>query len=87
MKMTEKGDSVNKEEIKAIFKEVLDEKMTEFWVDREVHYQHHEFLSSLIKWVENTKHTIFGTIVKTFVIGIIGLILLGFIFWGKGHFK
>ncbi len=78
---------MDKEDIKAAFTEVLNEKMTEFWIDREVHYQHHEFLGSMIKWADRIQKKACSSAINIIVGAIFVLLLLGFIFWGKGHLK
>jgi hypothetical protein len=78
---------MQKELIKQAVKEALQEEIKPFYVDREIHYQHHEFIGELIQWSNKIKTTAIGTIVRTLIWGLIGLIILGFIFWGKGHFK
>lgn len=78
---------MDKDEIKNALKEVLDEEIKPFYVDREIHYQHHEFVRELMDWSSKFKNSFFSTIAKGFAIVIFVLMLLGFIFWGKGHFK
>lgn len=78
---------MEKQELKDALKEVLDEEIKPFYVDREIHYQHHQFIDGLIEWSSKFKNSFFSTIAKGFAIVIFSLMLLGFIFWGKGHFK
>lgn len=71
--------------IKEAVKEALKEELGQFYIQREEHYQHHLFIAQMIKWSENIKFKILGVIIKAIVIGIIALIVGGFIFWGKSH--
>lgn len=63
------------DEIKIAVKDAIDERMSEFFVDREVHYKHHEFVGRMISWTDNISSALVSSIVKA-VVGII-LILLG----------
>lgn len=62
-------------------------KMIEpFYIDRETHYQHHQFMKSFMGWMDKTQSIVLKTVVTVFVLGVIGLVILGFIFWGKEKF-
>jgi len=80
-------DETSRNEMKALVKEAMDDKLRDFWVDREEHYQHHKFIAEFIQWLETCKSTITKTVVRGIVLTIIGLIILGFIFWGKTNIK
>ena len=71
---------MTKEELKSTMEEVLDSRLKEFWVDRELHYKHHEFIDRWMKWSDDVNKTIWRSIIKYVVIFIMGLIALGF-FW------
>ncbi|MDP2167978.1 MAG: hypothetical protein Q8J64_06580 [Thermodesulfovibrionales bacterium] len=73
--------------MKAAVREAMDEKLGEFFVAREEHYQHHQFVKELIHWTETAKGTACSTISRGLVVVFFSLVILGFIFWGKGHFK
>ena len=64
----------------------IDAKLGQFYIDRETHYQDHEFVQSLRKWTEEAKGTVLRAVVKTVVAAGFFLLLFGFIVWGKGHF-
>lgn len=71
------------DQIKAAVKEVMDERMKEFYIEREKHYQHHQFLEGFIAWTSSIKSTVLKTIVGLVVTALIGLVVLGFAVWGK----
>jgi hypothetical protein len=75
------------ENIKQALREVLEEKSKEFWIDRETHYKHHEWLTCIITWSDHCKSTALQTVVRCIVYGLIGLVIFGFIFWGSKNFK
>jgi hypothetical protein len=75
------------EQIKSAVREVLEEKSKEFWIDRETHYKQHEWLGCAIKWAEDIKSTTLKALARCVVYAAIGLMLLGFVFWGSKNFK
>lgn len=77
----------DKEIIKEAIRELLEEENKSFFVERESHYQDHLFIKDMRDWCEGIKSTFWKTTAKAVVMGIIGLLILGFIFWGKGHLK
>ena len=54
-----------------------------FHVDRETHYQDHQFLKELREWVGSIKSTTIRTVVAAIVLAVVGLLIGGFILWGK----
>jgi hypothetical protein len=77
------SDDVEYDEIKAAVKEVMDVRMKEFYIDREEHYQDHQFLKGLREWSDGIKSTTIKTLVTLVVTALIGFVVLGFIVWGK----
>lgn len=75
------------EAVKIAVKEALNEGVKDFYIEREMHYQHHMFMSDMIKFFEKTKSTVCGTITKIVITALVGLVALGVIFFGKGHMK
>lgn len=75
---------MTKDELKSAVGEAIDEKLSQFWVDRETHYEHHKFIGSWIAWFEDANKTIWRTVIRAFVIFIIGLIALGALLKYKG---
>lgn len=71
------------DQIKAAVKEVMDERMKEFYIDRETHYQDHQFLKGLREWTASIRSTTIRTIISLFVTALIGFLVLGFVVWGK----
>lgn len=78
---------MDKEIIKQAVGEVIDEKLAGFWIEREKHYQHHQFIEEWIQWLGRCKSTTIKAIVNSLVYGAIGLLVLGFVFWGKANLK
>jgi len=68
---------MTRDEIKSAVAEAIDEKLNQFWVDRELHYKHHEFIDKWMKWSNDMSKTIWHTIIKTIVLGLLGLLALG----------
>ncbi|MEP9411525.1 MAG: hypothetical protein HRF42_08980 [Candidatus Brocadia sp.] len=64
------------DQLKAVIKEALDERIKEFYIDRETHYQDHQFIKELRDWTESIKSTTIKTVVGLFVAALIGLLLL-----------
>lgn len=81
MAMTEE----DKEDIKTIVREANKEQMADFYVEREQHYQHHEFIKRLMDWSDRISNTAVRSIVHAIIIFILGLILLGFFVYGGKH--
>ncbi len=77
----------NYDGIKKAVAEAMSESMKDFYIDREKHYQHHEFLSGLIEWSQNWKSTCMKAIANAIIGGIIFLLLLGYIAWGEKAFR
>ena len=73
------------EEITKAVELAIDKKLGQFYIDRETHYQDHLFLRELRKWSEEVKGTVLRTTLKFVVASLIGLLILGFILWGKKH--
>lgn len=62
---------------------VMDDKLKAFYVERERHYRHHQWIERMMQWTESCKSTILQTITKCFVVAVIGLVVLGFVMWGS----
>jgi len=77
---------VDEETIKRIIKTAMEESLDKYYVDRETHYQHHVWLKQLIDWSNNIKSSFWGTLVKSFVCGLMALLVLGFIAFGYKNF-
>lgn len=75
------------DEIKDAVKDALKEELGEFNISREIHYEDHKFIGALREWMGEIKATAVKTIVRGAISIVFILIFLGFVFWGKGHFK
>lgn len=76
--------ALSKEDLTAIaetIKSSIKDEVKEFYVDRETHYKHHEFVGGLIEALNNIKNSATRTITTVIVLGLLGLIALGF--WMK----
>lgn len=73
---------ITKEEIISAVKDTLNEEVKAFYVDREKHWDDHQFLGGFRKWIDDTKSMAWKTVIGAVVMGIIGLLVLGFAFWG-----
>jgi hypothetical protein len=78
---------VDHDSIKAAVTEAIQEQMRDFYVDREKHYQHHEFLESLIRWRDSCKSTCMKAVANMLIASILGLLVLGFLAWGGKALK
>lgn len=63
---------LTKEDIKAIFKEVVSEERKAFWVDAETHWMDHAFVASVRKSGEVIKKTTLRVTVGAVITGAIG---------------
>ena len=75
------------EELKKVVREAIHEELCIYKVDKEQHYQDHLFLRDLREWYDDIRSSFWKSIVGAFVMALLGLLLLGFIFWGKANFK
>lgn len=64
----------------------IESKLGQFYIDREEHYADHQFIKAFRRWTDEAKGTVLRAVVKTLVGVAFLLLLLGFIFWGKGYF-
>lgn len=65
----------------------MQEQMKDFYIERERHYQHHEFIEGMIKWSQSWKSTCMKAIMNAVAIGLLTLLIMGFIAWGGKAFK
>ncbi len=74
------GDTTaNDEKTKKILSKILDDKIEQFYVDRERHHAEHMWLQEMMKWSNEIKSSVLKSIVKAVVLGIVALIIAGFI--------
>lgn len=79
---------LSEEDIKQVADAVttqMDAKTRSFYVDREKHWKHHEFLDKLIGFFDKASDTALKTIVRMVVVALIGIFLLGIGMWIKSQ--
>lgn len=73
----------DKEAIKEAMRDVMREEMKAFYIDREEHYQHHQFIKGLKSGVDSCQ-SIIGKVTLTGIIGgVIIVMLIGVVQWFK----
>jgi hypothetical protein len=75
------------EDVEAAVGRAIDTKLGQFYIDRETHYQDHEFIQAMRKWTEEAKGTVLRSVIKTLSYAALGFLILGFIVWGRTHFE
>lgn len=74
-------EKIEREELKLAIKEAVDEAMDshmkDFYVEREKHYLHHQFLTDTIDSIETFKSVCGKSIIGVAVVGIFTLIIMG----------
>ena len=71
------------EAVKSAVKEAMKEEMQAFYIAREEHYQHHQFIKGLKAGVDACQSTIARVGLASVVVGIIAVTVLGFVAWIK----
>ena len=74
------------ETITTAISNALDTKLGSFFVERETHYQHHQFIKGWMELTEKVSSTAISAVVKTVVGAALILILFGVAFWGSKQF-
>lgn len=69
------------EAVKNAMREVMQEEMKAFYIDREEHYQHHQFLKGLKKGVEGCQSIVGKISLVTLIGGLVTVIILGIVSW------
>lgn len=72
---------MDQELIKSAMREVMREEMEAFYIDREEHYQHHQFIKGLKTGVEGCQSIIGKVTLVAFIGGIITVMLIGVVGW------
>lgn len=62
---------------------IREQEQAAFWIDREKHHKHHEFIDSVVSFLDSTRDTAWKTFVRVVIVGILGFFVLGFIAWMK----
>ena len=76
---------MDKKEIQEAIRETFREEMKPFYIERETHYQDHQFVKEFRVFFEGVRGSVIKTVVGITITVIVGLIALGFIFWSKKH--
>lgn len=87
MSLTDKQIERIEKMVQASIEKSIEEQLGSYKVAKEQHYQDHLWLSEWREWQENIRSTFWRSVVKYGMGVIFSLLLLGFIFWGKAHFK
>jgi len=74
---------MGQDEIKQAMREVMREEMEAFYIDREEHYQHHQFIKNLKSGVEGCQSIIGKVTLTAFIGGIIAVLVIGIAGWIK----
>lgn len=76
-----------KDAVRGAVKEAVDEALKPFYIERETHYQHHEFLGKFIDLSNTVLNSGCAAAAKIVIGAMFALLLFGFIMWGKHNFK
>lgn len=71
---------MQKDEMKEALREVMQEELKQFYVDRETHYLHHRFITDWMSWLDACKSTVTKAVVGLLVTAALGLMVIGFYF-------
>ena len=67
--------------IKTAGRDVMQEEMKAFYIDREEHYQHHQFIKSIKTGVESCQSLVGKVSLVAIVGGLVTVIALGVVAW------
>ena len=67
--------------IKTAVRDVMQEEMKAFYIDREEHYQHHQFIRGLKTGIEGCQSLVGKVSLMAIVGGLITVIVLGVVAW------
>jgi len=65
--------------------EAMQENMKNFYIDRELHYKHHEYLEDWIDWTKDWKSCCRKAFAGMLVVGVITCLVIGFVVKIGGH--
>lgn len=74
---------MDEERIKELFREVLDNHRS---IPADQHYEDHNWIKEWREWQKNISNSVWRQIAGFVMTVIVGLLLLGFVFWGKHTF-
>lgn len=78
---------MTKEELKEAVAEAIQDSIGEFYIERQKHFEHHQFIDGIITTSEKIKGTACKTITTSGIIGLLTILVLGVISWIKQHLK
>lgn len=78
---------MTKEEIKEAVSEAIQEKLGEFYIERQKHFEHHQFIDGVMSTADKIKGTACKVITTSSIIGLLTILVLGFITWIRQHLK
>ena len=67
--------------IKTAVRDVMQEEMKAFYIDRAEHYQHHQFIKSIKTGVESCQSLVGKVSLVAIVGGLVTVIVLGVVSW------
>ena len=79
--MDEMGQDRLEEVISAAVTNAIRAQLKDFYVDREMHYQHHQFIKEMIVTFSDVRAVGRKTFIGSMVLGAIGLFLTGVGMW------
>ena len=69
------------ETIKDAMRDVMQEEMKAFYIDREEHYQHHQFIKGLKTGIEGCQSLVGRITLITIIGGVATVLVLGVVSW------
>ncbi|GEM_PF-965726 len=74
-------------DMKLAMMEAIEEKLGEFYIERQKHFEHHQFIDVVMTTAEKVTGTACKTITISSVVGLLTIIVLGFIAWIRNQLK
>jgi predicted phosphoadenosine phosphosulfate sulfurtransferase len=71
------------ERFEKVIRKIFDERLKDFYIERERHYQEHEFIKELMTWSNSAKSTFWKITIGMITTALIGFTIMGFVVWGK----
>lgn len=64
--------------IRRAVEDAMKEQMKNFYIEREKHYKHHEFIDEWMEWTKETKSTCIKALMTIVIGGLVALLAVGF---------
>jgi hypothetical protein len=64
--------------VEAGVKAALEDKLKPFYIEREEHFKHHEFIREWMDWTNQCKSIILKTVLGTLAVAALALMMIGF---------